>query len=136
NGLATFTITPNGTDMWTLTVATGNCTFFLPQTTDWIELENTLQANRVTSTSSTSLSITSDTALLTYYGGATTVVADGTPVAWGSDNGTQLFIRFNDQAAQNEAGNGVPDTGSTLALSAVSMIALLGLIRFRRPEVA
>ena len=132
NGVATFTIMNVGVDMWTLTTASPNCTFFIPQTTDWTEPGNLLQVNRVTSTSSTSLSIASDQPLLTYYGGATTLVTDGTPVLWGSDNGVQLFIRFNDQAAQNEAGNGVPDTGSTLALSAVSMIALLGLTRFRR----
>ena len=132
NGVATFTITPVGPDMWTLAVATGNCTFFIPQTTDWIEPENALMVNRVMSTSSTSLSITSDAALLTYYGGATTAVVDQTPVLWGTDNGVQLFIRFNDLAAQNEAGNGVPDTGSTLALSAASLIGLAGLSRLRR----
>jgi len=137
NGLATFTIINTGTDTWTLTVASGNCTFFLPQTTDWIEPENPLKVNRVTSTTQTSLSITSDAPLLTYYGGTTTLVTDGTPVAWGTDGGVPLFIRFVDQAAQNEAnGNGVPDTGSTLALSAVSMIALVGLNRFRRPQLA
>jgi hypothetical protein len=134
NGVATFTITPGGIDTWTLTTASANCTFFLPQTTDWIEPENSLKVNRVTSTSSTSLSIASDVALLSYYGGATTVVPDGTPVLWGTDNGVQLFIRFNDLAAQAEAGSGVPDTGSTFALSAASLVGLLGLSRFRRPR--
>ena len=129
NGVATFTITPIGTDMWTLTVATGNCTFFIPQTTDWIEPEDPLEVNRVTATSSTSLSITSDTALLGYYGGPTTLHVDGEPVLWGTDNGVQLFIRFNDLAAQNEPGNGVPDGGSSLALLGVALVGLGGLRR-------
>src|SRR5207248_5785726 len=33
NGVATFTIMNVGVDMWTLTTASPNCTFFIPQTT-------------------------------------------------------------------------------------------------------
>jgi len=136
NGLATFTINNTGIDTWTLSVATGNCTFFLPQTTDWIEPEDPLEVNRVTSTSTTSLSIISDAALLTYYGGAITLVADGTPVPWGTDGGVPLSIRFNDLAAQNEANNGVADTGSTLVLLALPWVGLVSLRRFRIPRLA
>ena len=134
NGTSTFTITPLGPDLWTLTVATGNCTFFLPLSNFWVEPENSLEFNEVKSTSQTSLRITSDESLFAIEG-ISFIVPDGTPLEYGTDNGQPLFIRFVDLAAQNEA-NGVPEGGSTLALSAASLIGLVGLSRFRRLRFA
>jgi uncharacterized protein YaiE (UPF0345 family) len=135
-GPSTFNITPNGPDDWTLTVATGSCTFFLPMTTDWTEPENSQEVNEVMSTSSTSLHITSDESVLIYYGGSTTTVPDSTTVpGWGTDGGVPISIKFVDLASQAEANNGVPETGSTFALSAISVIGLLSLTRFRGLQI-
>lgn len=128
-----------GIDQWTITILSQEIIagFTLAQQSAfWIEPGEPTEANEVSHSIDdiNHLFVSSDESLLGYVG-TSLIVADGTPVQFGVDGTVPFFIRFVDQAAQSEA-NGVPDTGSTLFFSAVSLIALLGLTRIRRLQVA
>ena len=129
-----------GTDQWTITILSQDIIagFTLAsQSSFWIEPGEPLEANEVSHSidDPSHLFVSSDESLLSYVGNSL-IVADGTPVQFGLDGTVPFFIRFVDQAAQNEAGNGVPDRTSTLTLLILSLVGLLGLRRFRISRLA
>ena len=140
---ATFsTPTNTGTDLWTVTYTlTQGSTFSLNNfVQDWTEPEDPLAVNEVSHGivfgSINNLYVSSDESLLEYAGNFSTINPNGTPVLVGTDNSLPVFLRFDDQAMASEAATGVPDTGSTLPLFALSITGVVALTRFRRQQLA
>ena len=135
NGPSTFSILNTGTDMWTLTRTSGTAMFNANFVADWTEPEEPDEVNEVRNASyypSTTLSIVSDLSLMQYYGDISTTFPDGALVLAGTDNGQPLFLRFVDQAASAETPTSVPEGGSSFAMAAIPLLALLGLSGLRR----
>jgi hypothetical protein len=129
NGPSTFTPTNTGPDQWTIQITSmGSFDNFEH---DWAEPEDPTQrfANVVSHTTDVNdkLFVTSDLNIVFDQGGP--VSADNTPFSIGTDGGRGVQLTFHDLAAASEAG--VPETGATLALLAVSLIALFGVSRLR-----
>ena len=139
---ATFSVTPNGTDLWTVTYTlTTNSTFSLTNfIVDWTEPEDPNEVNEVSHGvligNINNLYVESDVSILEYGGGSLVTNPNGTLVPVGTDNGPTVFLRFDDQAALSENGAGVPDSGSTLALFGLSITGFVALTRFRRLQAA
>ena len=132
--LGQFTQQNTGIDTWTITITNPqNFSFTNPDMSAfWREPEDPNEANEVrhSTDDNNHIFVESDESLIGYVG-ASLIVNDGTPVQFGLDGTTPFFIRFVDHAAQNEAGNGVPDRASTFTLLSLSIAGLLGLRRFR-----
>jgi MYXO-CTERM domain-containing protein len=139
---ATFSVPLNtGTDTWTVSYTpTLYSTFTLtPFVIDWTEPENPSEFNEVTHGidfgNINNLYVASDESLAEYFGDFSTMHPDNTRVLVGTDNGLQVFLTFHDLASASETGTGVPESGSSLWLLALSAAGLAGLRRFRRPQL-
>lgn len=131
-----------GTDQWTITILSqdiiGGFTS-ANQSSFWVEPGAPTEANEVNHSINdpSHLFVTSDESLIEYVG-TSLIVPDGTPVQYGINlsDGSPFFIRFVDQAAQNENGTGVPDTGSSLGFLALSIGGLFAINRLRKLQLA
>src|SRR4051812_25168567 len=136
-GTSAFSITPNGADDWTVTSNTFPSIYFNEFTADFLEPENPNEVNEAYTGDITaihaSFTVESDQPLATYQGGISTTYPNGgitiTPI--GADGGVPIFLQFFDNAAANEAAQGVPEAGSSIMLVALSSAALFGLRRLR-----
>ena len=134
NGPSNLQITNSSADNWTVTVLNGTA-FFSDFTWDWTEPEEPGEVNEVYAGSAVQNSfftVESDESLLEYAGNFATLLPNNgiTPMPVGLDGGTPIFLQFNDLAAGAET-NGVPESGASLGLLAVSVAGLLGLHRVR-----
>ena len=147
NGSATgITVTNTASDQWLVSFSTSvfSIDFGRSERFNWTEPENSSQANvvyfgingQVPSLAANELFIVSDTTPVIASGslgngGTTPVFATlGDPF----NGGAFLNATFNDNAATAEAT--VPDTGSTLGLLSLSVVALLGATRLRFLQLA
>lgn len=132
-GTSNFLVTPNGTDMWTISSQEAGVAFF-EFTWDWIEPEESDEVNEAYTGDMTflhsSFTIISDLDLEEYGGGTSTTLSDGsrTPIAVGTHSGVPIFLTFIDKAAASES---VPDSGSSFVLLAIAATGLIGLKRLR-----
>jgi hypothetical protein len=136
NGLTTgITVQNTSADHWTITFPT-NIVFHELQVVGgvgWIEPENSANGNIVTSPlGNNQLFVVSDAL------GHPFSEPDGTQVGLGTDNSNPLSRVavagvFTDMAATAETA---PDTGSTLGLLSLSVVALLGATRLRFLQLA
>ncbi len=116
-------ITNSGPDSWIVTFP-GTVSFNGDRGT-WIEsanIENTVDFILMDHV----LTVNSDVAGTGFFSDGQTAMGVGTD----SSNGASINAAFFDNAATSE---GVPDTGSTLGLLSLSMVALLGATRLRFP---
>jgi hypothetical protein len=125
-----FTVMNTGPDMWTITVAQNlGPVFFNDFSNGWIEPENAATVNEVshsTDVNSNQLFVKSDLSIALN----TSVSADNTAILVGMDSTAPIYLTFHDLAQASEA-TGVPDTGTTLGLLALSAIVLLGMMQSR-----
>jgi len=142
-GISSFTVTPNGTDNWTVSIVSNlysPSTFFF---SDFIAdfQEPAPEVNEVneaysgdTVATHQSFTVESDESLATYQGQFSTMFPNGgtTTYSIGSDNGRPIFLQFFDNATASETASGVADTGSSLAFLALSVAGLGALSRSRR----
>ena len=127
-----FTVTPTNTNVWHITIDPMSGIVLGPNLIlDFAEAagEPSNEVNRIVGGSTfpfnNTFTVNSDLPL----GTGLTV----TNPQIGTDNGAPIFLQFVDSAAAAEApSNGVPETGSTLALLALSSGSLVGLTRLRR----
>ena len=110
---------PGGSDSWNFTLPAGFVNTSVEGGQAWTEPENSTLMNFVTFGGEVAnlAFITSD--LLA--GSGVSPIADGTSVEVGTVGGVVVFATFNDKAAASE---GVPDTGTTCSLLALSLIGL------------
>ena len=133
-----FNVINNDPDFWTVQIVSKNITLDA-FTSDWEEPEDptgmlvneVVHEEPVDHVVPDSFNVYSDLELrlLGPVGGT---LANGTRVPIGYDTEVPIFLSFYDSAAPDETNvNGVPDSGSTLGLLALSAATLLGLSRFR-----
>jgi hypothetical protein len=129
NGLTTgVTITSGGTDFWTVTFPS-TVNFSQNGGVNWLEPGSSTLGNEVTFigniTPRNKLSLFSDFTLAGTIttGNGTTINNVGTDSA----NGGSISVTLNDNGDVTTA----PDTGSTLGLLSLSVVALLGVTRLR-----
>jgi len=119
-----------GTDTWAVTFPS-TVTFSLLGGVNWLEPENSTLGNEVTFfRAGNGLGVVSDTSL---FGSTTT--GNGTKidnVGTDSSNGGSISVTFIDNGDVAAA----PDTGSTLGLLSLSVVALLGATRLRFLQLA
>ena len=131
NGLTTgVTVAFDGTDVWTVTFPS-TVTFSLLGGVNWLEPENSSLGNEVTFfRAGNGLGVVSDTSLFgsTTTGNGSTIANVGTD----SSNGGSISVTFIDNGDVAAA----PDTGSTLGLLSLSVVALLGATRLRFLQLA
>jgi len=134
NGLTTgVTVAFDGTDVWTVTFPS-TVTFSLLGGVNWLEPENSSLGNEVTFIGNINprnkLGVLSDFTLAGAIttGNGTTINNVGTDSA----NGGSISVTLNDNGDVATA----PDTGSTLGLLSLSVVALLGATRFRSLRLA
>src|SRR5882762_5262791 len=124
NGLTTgVTVAFDGTDVWTVTFPS-TVTFSLLGGVNWLEPGSSTLGNEVTFfRAGNGLGVVSDTSLI----GATTT-GNGTKidnVGTDSSNGGSISVTFNDNGDVASA----PDTGSTLGLLSLAVVAFFGATR-------
>jgi hypothetical protein len=124
------TVTSIGTDGWNVSFPS-SVAFNVSATVDWIEPESSGEVNAFTGAPTTHLALV--------FSEATTgnpKVADGTTVdnvGTDSVNGGTINVTFFDNG---DVVATAPDTGSTLGLLSLSVVALLGATRLRFLELA
>ena len=125
---APLSVSPVATEQWNVFVPyTLNSA---SQVANWIEPENSSLVNWAADNGTTRIGVKSDTANF----GAGATVSNGTPVSFGIDANDNVPVQatFNDNGGEAS----VPDTGSTLALLALALAALIGASRFRALRLA
>jgi hypothetical protein len=135
SGAQAFTVMNTAPDQWTVTTAANSNITFNFFDDFWEEPEDTVnKANEVlqpVAINGHTLFVYSDV----LFDSLPNNTAAPTPI--GSDGQAGLIsLTFNDLGDAAAPTSGVPDSGSTLVLLALSGVALSALIRFRRPEVA
>ena len=122
------TVNPVSSDSWNFLLPVGFVDTLVGLNQAWTEPENSNLVNLVNfGTDMThAASITSDLSIDRLAGSGVSPVADGTSVVVGTVGGVAVFATFNDNAAASE---GVPDTGTTCSLLALSLIGLAFLRR-------
>jgi len=145
-GTSSFSVTPNGSDNWTVSIAPSlypSQIFFTEFTADFQEPAPEVNEVNEAYTGDTfllhqSFTVESDESLATYQGLFSTMFPNGgiTTYSIGSDNGTPIFLQFFDNATASETASGVADTGSSLSFLAMSVAGLVALSRFRRFRLA
>ena len=128
------TVTPNGADSWTVTFPS-NVFFLTGSTRGWIE--GTTEYNTVTGSSSNTLTVASDVSIIGLP--PFPFLGDGqTFNDYGTDTSTipnaDIDVKFSDNG--DASTSAVPDTGSTLGLLSLSVVALLGATRLRFLQLA
>jgi hypothetical protein len=132
-GSSAFSVLNTSPDKWTIQVLSNTITLSDVEF-NFQEPENPNEVNDVLhdSTISKDIFVTSDSTVLLDSPTAVPPI----PGVIGTDNGALIFLFFNDLAGPAEAVTGVPETGATLGLMALSLTALLGLARFRSARPA
>jgi len=126
---AAVTVQNTSTDRWTLTFP-AEITFFVFALNGWTEPESAL-GNIVDSPGGLGSFGTNQLFVLSDFPTGSDI-PDGTTLVQSlfvGDVRSSVNITFHDNAAANEGGSSVPDTGSTFGLLVVSLIALLGASR-------
>ena len=123
-----FTVTFVSSDSWTFILPTDFVDTLVGFNQAWTEPENSNLVNLVNfgTDIARAASITSDLTIDRLAGSGISPVADGTSVQVGTVGGVAVFATFNDKAAASE---GVPDTGTTCSLLALSLMGLAFLRR-------
>ena len=126
---AAVTVQNTSTDRWTLTFP-AEITFFVFALNGWTEPESAL-GNIVDSPGGLGSFGTNQLFVFSDFPTGSDI-PDGTTLVQSlfvGDVRSSVNITFHDNAAANEGGSSVPDTGSTFGLLVVSLIALLGASR-------
>ena len=127
-----------GPDSWMVGITSQTIHFNLSDfTVNWFEPDNSGEVNSVNFSTdfASALFVGSDQTLLGSAGGTNlnvSIFPDNTPVLVGTDGGNLLAFVFHDIAGPAEAGIVAPESGSTLALLAVSIAGLTAVGRLRR----
>ena len=121
------TVTQVTTDRWNVILPV---TATPPGAAQWIEPENSSLVNIPEEVATDTYLVRSDVSPQSF----STPVPNGTPTSFGNDpsDGVPIIATFHDNAAPTE----VPDTGSTVALLLLSLIALLCATRLRSVRLA
>ena len=127
-GSSSFSVLNTSPDNWTITILSQTISF-TDFEYDFAEPEDPLNntvnvVSHSTDVQSNMLFVQSNLPIALDNGGEI-----GTNDVVGQDGGVPIVLSFNDGAAASEAATGVPDTGSTLGLLALSATALLSLSR-------